>query len=152
MREDNRERSPRWPRLPLLATLMEQPVAIRILGLLLLLHFGLMGAGLTGWTCPSYSVLHLHCPGCGLSRSIMALSQGNLAAGLELHLFGPLAGLTVVLLLLSCLLPAEPRRRLVSSVRSVEVTTGLSQVCLLLFMLYWLIRLIVGHGVVRALV
>lgn len=35
--------------------------------------------------CPTAIVLHIPCPGCGLSRATMALLRGDLAAAFRIH-------------------------------------------------------------------
>lgn len=65
---------------------------------------GTMGFYAQGWR---YSAVHCYFqssfgfigPGCGLTRSILALGQGNLALALRYHLFGPVLVLALVGLL-----------------------------------------------------
>jgi hypothetical protein len=48
-------------------------------------------------TCPSRTILHVNCPGCGLTRSFVHLAHGNWRASWELHHVGMLVALAVVL-------------------------------------------------------
>jgi hypothetical protein len=49
--------------------------------------------------CPFAVFSGLPCPGCGMSRSLFALLQGNLALALHYHPLGPLLAAGAVLLL-----------------------------------------------------
>ncbi len=42
-----------------------------------------------GPICPVWLVFHIHCPGCGLTRSLIELWQGHLWLSLRYHPFGP---------------------------------------------------------------
>src|SRR4051794_13966871 len=43
------------------------------------------------WRCPVAELLGVPCPGCGLTRAALALSQGDFAAALHLQPLSPLA-------------------------------------------------------------
>ena len=47
-------------------------------------------------TCPSRSLFHIDCPGCGLTRSFIYLAHGDWAASLAIHRVGWLMALAVV--------------------------------------------------------
>lgn len=47
-------------------------------------------------SCLSWSVLGMHCPGCGLTRSFVYLAHGNLAASLAIHRIGWVLALAVL--------------------------------------------------------
>lgn len=141
----------RWPRQPLLSTLMRSPATCRLLALLLTLHFALMQFGFSGWRCPVLMATDYPCPGCGLSRSIMSLGAGDLDQALARHAFGPFAAFALSLLVLSGLLPSRARRMLTGFVAKIEVKTGVSQVLLALCLIYWLVRLLSGRGTIGSL-
>jgi len=48
-------------------------------------------------TCPSRSLFHTECPGCGLTRSFVHLAHGDWAASLKVNRVGWLLALAVVL-------------------------------------------------------
>ncbi len=48
-------------------------------------------------TCPSRSLLHVECPGCGLTRSFVHLAHGDWQAAWAIHPVGILLALAVVL-------------------------------------------------------
>lgn len=140
-----------WPRQPLLAGLMRSPGACRLLAALLAAHFGLMLLGFTGWTCPAQLALDHPCPGCGLSRSVVAIGRGHFSEALSFHAFGPLAGAAILVLVVSGFLPRAARESLTRFVERFETVTGFSHIMLLLFLAYWLVRMVAGHGSIAAL-
>lgn len=40
------------------------------------------------WTCPFFKLTGIPCPSCGLTRSLISLSQGNIFSSLQYHGFG----------------------------------------------------------------
>jgi hypothetical protein len=108
------------------------------------LHVGLLFLGLPGWHCPLRYGLGVPCPGCGLSRATVALIHGDWWTSLTYHAFAPffIIGLTIVFG--SVLLPSRPRQRLVLGIERLERHTRISSILLLVFMLYWLARLLIG--------
>lgn len=56
----------------------------------------------------------LPCPGCGLTRSVVALAQGELRASLAFHPFGPLVLAWAAAATCSILVRGAPRRRLIA--------------------------------------
>ena len=54
---------------------------------LLLLHLlaALCLAALAGYGCPSYRLLRLRCPGCGLTRAWLLFLGGHLAEAFRMH-------------------------------------------------------------------
>lgn len=53
--------------------------AVLLAGLLLLMIF------VVGYHCPIHLLFHIYCPGCGMSRALIALLQGNLIQSLSWH-------------------------------------------------------------------
>lgn len=53
----------------------------RLQGVFLVLLVGL-AIFVFGYHCPFYNTLHIPCPGCGMSRALMALLQGDIALSL----------------------------------------------------------------------
>ncbi len=48
-------------------------------------------------TCPSRTIFHVECPGCGLTRSFVHLAHGDWRASWNIHHVGMLLALAVVL-------------------------------------------------------
>src|SRR6267142_2850775 len=68
------------------------------------LQIGLGALKLHPWQCPIFSSTGVPCPGCGLTRAIELLLQGELRASIHFHAFAPIflffgAGLVVLMLL-----------------------------------------------------
>ena len=78
-------------------------MAVTILSFLLEVHSDQRVAFrfLPGWplpeTCPSRTIFHVNCPGCGLTRSFVHLAHGDWRASWNIHHVGMLLALAVVL-------------------------------------------------------
>lgn len=130
---------------PALAPLIRNRVGGAALAAMVALQVGLTGFDLPGWSCPAGSA-GVPCPGCGLSRAIVALLHGDLARMWELHALAPLGLLASGLIGVGALLPEAPRGRLANWVESVERRTGMTTILLGVLIAYWLGRTIVlGH-------
>ncbi len=127
---------------PIVTALM----ANRIIG------FGIMGAavvqgslialGLPGWPCVFRHGLGLPCPGCGLSRAIAALLQGEWDTALAFHAFAPLILAGLILIVWASFLPERQRSWLIYQFERIERRTGLAALVLIGLFAYWLIRLL----------
>ena len=77
--------------------------AVVVLAFLLEVHSDQRVAfsSLPGWplpeTCPARSLLHIECPGCGLTRSFIHLAHGDWRASWNVHRVGWFLALAVVL-------------------------------------------------------
>jgi hypothetical protein len=77
--------------------------AVIVLAFLLEVHsdqrvaFGFLPAWPLPETCPSRQLLHVNCPGCGLTRSFVYLAHGDWRASWNIHHVGMLLFLVVVL-------------------------------------------------------
>jgi hypothetical protein len=128
---------------PVLANLLEhRPTGLAITGAALL-HAGLTLAGLPGWTCPIRAYLGIPCPGCGLSRAITALLQGDWQTSLTLHAFAPLFLIALILIAGITLLPIPIRHRFIQRISVIESHTGVTAIFLFSLVFYWLARLII---------
>jgi len=59
--------------------------------------------------CPHRRVTGLMCPGCGLSRSFVSLSHGDVSGAFHFHLFGPLVYVIFVASLVWAVVPERLR-------------------------------------------
>lgn len=125
---------------PLFAPLLRE----RLVSGLLLGFFAaqvlLVRLGLPSWRCPFYMVFHRPCPGCGLSRAMAALLQGDVATAMRLHPFAPLFLAGALLLAFGFALPFSARQRLADAIESVERRTGVAFVPLLGIVVFGVIR------------
>ncbi len=102
----------------------------------------LVSAGYGGWQCPIFHALHVPCPGCGLSRAIVALLHGDWQSALTFHVFAPLFLFALLVAGASVLLPETLRNRLILRVEAIERRTGLTAIFLVSLIGYWLTRLL----------
>ena len=94
-----------------------------------------------GWPCPFLAITGLPCPGCGLTRSVLALMHGHAADSLRWHAFGPLLFAGLVTSLAAAAMPAMVRGPVLKAIAAVESKVPLGMVLLILFGIFWLARL-----------
>jgi hypothetical protein len=97
---------------------------------------------LPGWPCPILLSTGIPCPGCGLTRAVIAIIQGNWSAALTLHAFAPILLVTAFLIICSSLLPQPYRHALISGVEVIERRTHVTSIVAVGLILYWLARLL----------
>lgn len=129
-----------WPSV-IVPLLRSRPATLGVL-LLGAMQIGLMIARLPGWQCPVRALLQVPCPGCGLTRGVVSFFQGDWNAGLQYHLFAPIAILFLLILVSSGLLPARPRLKIISGIEILERRFGLTVLLLVALFAYWLLRLL----------
>lgn len=94
-----------------------------------------------GIPCAFYASTGLPCPGCGLTRSVMALLHGRLQESFLLHPFGWLLLAGMVFALVVGILPQTMSNPLINIVERVESRTGLAFLLMVAFMLLWVLRI-----------
>jgi lysylphosphatidylglycerol synthetase-like protein (DUF2156 family) len=104
-------------------------------------HMTLVATGLPGWQCPMRYGLGVPCPGCGLSRAVKALVSGNVGQAIAIHAFAPISLGVLVLILYSVLGSRNQQNRMIQHVQQIE-KLGVSAILVVVFMLYWLMRLL----------
>jgi Protein of unknown function (DUF2752) len=82
------------------------------------------------------------CPGCGLTRALKALGAGDWQQAMVIHAFAPLAAIVLILIGYSSIAPVKHWQWILQRCRVAEQKTGLSVVMMVLFIAYWLIRLL----------
>jgi hypothetical protein len=132
--------------------LLESRQLCRASAVALGIHGTLLALGLPGWQCPIRHGLGVPCPGCGLSRSMAALIQGDWHQSLLIHAFAPIAIAAIAFIVASAILPAPQHTALVSGIRTLEQKTGITLLFLTGLILYWLVRLIFFHEALYTLV
>jgi hypothetical protein len=127
---------------PILAQVLEHRSTGFFIGGLALVHLGLTRLNLPAWQCPMQHALGLPCPGCGLSRAMAALLQGDWQGALARHAFAPLFLLALGLIIGMAPLPEPLRRRGITWVARFEERTSLVALLLVALVAYWLTRLL----------
>jgi hypothetical protein len=127
---------------PIIAPLMlDRPVVLGLAGVVFLQGMSVW-YGLSGWPCPILHGLGIPCPGCGLSRAIFALAEGDWSRAMTLHAFAPVVLLAIVLIVGGGILPKGRRLALAEVVAAFERRTGLTSLMLIGLLIYWAARLV----------
>lgn len=135
--------SKRRSELPLVITpLLRSRKWSIFLACIVILQFVLTYFDLPGWQCPILHATSIPCPGCGLSRAVVALLRGDWQTSLTLHAFAPLLLLGVIILLAVPFLPGRQWHRAIRTIEAIERRTGLAFLGLVALFLYWAVRLI----------
>ncbi len=102
-----------------------------------------LSASTVGWgiRCPFHALTGLPCPGCGLTRSVLALLHGNFAQSIALHPFGPLLFFALLASILLAFLPEFIRGKILRWLAILESRTAFAPVLTAMFMLLWMVRL-----------
>ena len=113
------------------------------------LQIVLVSLRLPAWECPFFHLTGVPCPGCGLTRAIMLLLQGDVYGAIRFHAFAPIFLVGIVIIVVAALLPRSFIRPLVSRTELLERQTGLTVFILTGLIVYWLTRLLVFPGFVQ---
>lgn len=95
-----------------------------------------------GWICPIRNFLGCPCPGCGLTRAIVALFSGDISGMLSYHALTPFFILGLGIVTMAGVLPQQSRTRFIQLIQSFEQRTDGIRIFLAFLVLYWLIRLV----------
>jgi hypothetical protein len=107
------------------------------------LQIGLTRLKLSGMPCPLLKLTGIPCPGCGLTRSIIFLFQGDWQRSLTFHAFAPVIVAGLCLVAIAAVLPQRPRKKFVNVLDQFERHTGISAILLVGLIVYWLARLLI---------
>jgi hypothetical protein len=118
---------------PLLAGLVISGVALVILNLL----------GIGVWPCTFKMTTGLPCPGCGMTRAMKHLGQGNVATALHYHPFSPAIFAGALIMTVVLFLPRRLHAIVVAHAEAWERRTGLTT---------WIILGMLGYGIWRMVV
>jgi magnesium-transporting ATPase (P-type) len=130
-----------WLRIPVLAPIVaRRAMAAWILGFAFL-QLTMTTLNRPFWYCPFREGFAFPCPGCGMTRAMIALCQGNWHTAMEMHAFAPLCILAVAFVLGTALLPNAKRESLANRLQQWERKTGLTGIIVLTMISYWLLRL-----------
>ena len=127
---------------PILAPVMQRRWVIGLLGTLTALQVTLTAMGIRAWPCPLKSTIEVACPGCGLTRAIVLLAQGQWQTSFQLHAFAPVALGVALLLVTGNLLPTRLRCSLVNHLAAFEKRTAMMAWLMVSMLIYWVCRII----------
>lgn len=126
---------------PVLGPLMQRRWIVALLSVAVCAWVALSTIGTNMWHCPLRSTLGVPCPGCGLTRAMVQLIQGNWEAAISLHAFAPIVMAMGILVAAGSALPARPRKPLVARVTDFERRTGITALLILSALAYWILRI-----------
>ncbi len=106
------------------------------------LHLALVTSNLPSWQCPIRSSLGIPCPGCGLSRAMVAIAHGDWQRAMTIHAFAPIAVIILTILLVAAFLPKSARIQLGNRLEKIERQSGITALLLSISLIYWLVRLL----------
>ena len=141
-----------WLYQPILAYVLETPSTGWAIAGASAVHLALSAAGLPSWECPLLKVTGVPCPGCGLSRGMMALGQGDWQASFTYHAFSLPILLGVLFVGIVSLLSQTSRVHICTTVAHWENQTGFVAIFLLGLVFYWLGRLFWLQGAFVSLI
>jgi hypothetical protein len=128
---------------PVFAYLAEKRWHGLLIVLLFTIYFILILNKIEIWHCPMKIVLDVRCPGCGLGTAILNFVHGEWSVMLNQHAFAPFFAAGMVILLIVSLLPERLRVHTVEYIAHFEKRTGFITYYLIVFVLYWIVRLII---------
>ncbi|MGD8961583.1 MAG: DUF2752 domain-containing protein [Desulfobacterales bacterium] len=126
---------------PILAPVMQSRWIIALLGAITLFQVALTALELPAWQCPLKVTLGIACPGCGLTRAMVLLAEGDWLAAVQLHAFAPVGLGIGLLLVVSILLPAKWRHRVSERLAVFEKRSGIMLWLIFGLLIYWIGRL-----------
>jgi hypothetical protein len=102
-----------------------------------------LGAGCLGYglPCGFHAVTGLPCPGCGLTRSVLALLHGHVGESLRLHPMGPVLFCGMCVIVACGFMPRRLRQQIVAGVAAVERRTGVATWLFMLLLIVWGLRI-----------
>jgi hypothetical protein len=129
-----------WFFRPALAPILQKRSVLILLAGLAVVQLALTAAGWGAWKCPIYSVLGIPCPGCGLSRAMLLLAQGQWRAAIHMHAFSPVMLAAVIGFAIAGVLPRKQLQNILFSIATVERYTGIVVILTLAVLIYWGLR------------
>ena len=128
---------------PILAPVMQRRWIIALLAAASVFLVTVAAFEVTAWQCPLKTALGVTCPGCGLTRAIVLLAQGQWLAAIKLHAFAPIGVAAVVLLVTGTLLPVKRRDRTAERLAVFEKRSGI---------VFWLLFSVLIYGICRLII
>ncbi|MGD8993116.1 MAG: DUF2752 domain-containing protein [Desulfobacterales bacterium] len=129
---------------PVLAPVVQSRWIITLLSTITAFQVTLTALQLPAWKCPLKAMLGIACPGCGLTRAMVLLAEGNWLAAVHLHAFAPVGLGIGLLLVIGILLPAKWRYKVAERLAVFEKRSGIVLWLIFGLLIYWIGRLM-GH-------
>jgi hypothetical protein len=126
---------------PWLARLLRERVMCRVLVVVAAILLVAHRYGITLWPCMFARLTGRPCPGCGLTRAMVALAQGDWAAVMIYQPFAPFFGCVGVLVLLCALLPATSGEKIAGGIDIIERRTAIPALAMIFFLCFGLLRM-----------
>jgi len=123
------------------AILRDRRLALAVSGVAAL-NLALFALHAPTWQCPLLQTFGVPCPGCGLTRAIALLFQGDWRASMTMHAFAPFFLIGLVVMGLGALLPSRGRQAFIGNVQRIEQRTAITTLLLAALFAYWLVRLL----------
>jgi hypothetical protein len=93
-----------------------------------------------GMPCAFYHATGKPCPGCGLTRSVLALLHGQVGHSFNLHPMGPLLLIGLLAALAAGIMPAKARQKWIGLIAALERRTGIVAILFVAMMVLWVLR------------
>lgn len=127
---------------PILAPLLENRQFDIIFALVPALLILLDITDLFHWQCPLKYITRLDCPGCGLTRSVLALLKGDFVLSYKFHPFGIFFIAAWILLMILAVISEEQRTSFSLNFAHFEEKFPVIMLLFMLFMFFGLVRII----------
>ena len=127
---------------PIFAPLLEDRQFDIIFALVPLLLIILDFVDIFHWKCPFRAIFSLDCPGCGMTRAVLMLLEGDISTAFSLHPFVFLCIPAWLLLAICALLPNEKRKVFARILFQIEEKTSIIYLLFVFFIIYGFARLI----------
>lgn len=96
--------------------------------------------------CPILAFTGIPCPGCGLTRSFLALTQGNLSSSFSYHLLGPILFLLLMFVTIHLLLEIVTKRKIKAFYIKIISNDTIQKLTLVSIFIYYLGKLILMYS------
>lgn len=131
-----------WLRRPVVGPLLRNGKLLVVMTLVGVFHAWTAWMHWSFFPCPMLKMTGCPCPGCGMSRSVVAAASGDMRTSIHYHAYGPLMLLVMVGLVVAMLLPRPARLQLANCIEKLESRTAISGLLLGGLVLYWLFRIV----------
>jgi len=122
---------------PLLAPFLRSRLVCLVLLIAAGVQAGLSFAGLPAWTCPMHQAGGFTCPGCGMTRGVLAWLHGHPAEAFAANPLSLLLLIGLLLALIVTVLTGSARQRVIDAFAVLERRIALMPLFGVLLVLVW---------------